>query len=354
MFFCIKREQNHIIFEIFKLRFKFKENDKLKAIYKRFWANKYEYIIKSNTLEKSFEIMYSNNNHKDIYSFFESKYGSQKANDLMLKEYIRKVPLLVKEEMVKLEAKDIDQPSDYVWTMWLQENPPQIVQACLNSIKRIYPNLIIITEANIKNYIEIPEYIKMRLDKKEMSCAHFSDWVRSVLLDNYGGLWLDATLLLTQPIPDDLKNSSFNILRAKRGGISNWLIKSNKNNYLIKSLRIYLEEYWKNEDFHFNYFMFHQFFVRYVKQDETAKKIYENTKFFDNKPAFMMCNQSFRNGYGHLGEDYEEEYYSKVKESYFVQKLTYKDKAAASNPNSYYWHIVNEYVKDEEIQHAKS
>ena len=34
-----------------------------------------------------------------------------------------------------------------LWTMWLQDDPPQIVQACLNSIKRIYPNLIVITDS---------------------------------------------------------------------------------------------------------------------------------------------------------------------------------------------------------------
>ena len=177
-----------------------------------------------------------------------------------------------------------------------------------------------------------------------MTKTNFSDWVRAALLDKYGGIWFDATVLLTQNLPQDMTQDSFNLLRTKKGGISSWLIKSNKNNYLIKSMRIYMEEYWKDTNFIFDYFMFHKFFVRYVKQNETAKKLYEKIKFYGSKPAFMICNKSFHNGYGHLGEDYDENYYNKVKETYFVQKLTYKDKDAEKNPNSYYWHIVNEYT----------
>lgn len=341
MIFLIKKEKKHIVFQLLGLKIKIKENKLLRNINIKYWT----YIINNtDDINKAFELIHGNISRKNLFKIFQDKYGLEKATDIFVKDYIEKVPSLVNEELKELRKEDIDVPSDCTWAMWLQEDPPELVQACINSIKKIYPNLVVITEKNINNYIEIPDFILKRLKSKQMTKTNFSDWVRSVLLDKYGGIWFDATLLLTQKLPDEMTKESFNLLRAVNGGISSWLIVSNKNNYLIKSMRVYMEEYWKNENFIFNYFMFHKFFTRYVKQNETAKIIYQKTKFFDSKPAFMLCNQSFKNGYGHLSEDYDEEYYNQVKNTYFVQKLTYKDKNAKNNPNSYYWHIVNEYT----------
>ena len=57
-----------------------------------------------------------------------------------------------------------------------------------------------------------------------------------------------------------------------------------------------------------------------------------------------MINNGRKRGYGILAQEYDEETFNKIKNSYFIQKLTYKDKNAEKNPNSYYWHIVNEYT----------
>lgn len=336
MFYNVRNEDNHTVINILGIKFKFKIREKV------------------YNLKEIFKLIQESVGTKCAIEIFKNKFGIEKTSDIFLDEYIKKVSKLVDIEMKKLPKSEINVPSDCIWSMWWQDDRPPIVEACLNSIKKIYPNLIVITNKNINNYINVPSFIQEKFENEKMRPALFSDYIRSSLLDKYGGVWLDSTLLLQQQLPEDLQQEKFCMLKYKNGSISNWLIKSNKNNYLIKSLRIYLEEYWKNEDFSFDYFMFHKFFVRYVKQNKIAKENYAKMKHFPSEPAFMLINKRLIHGCGKLAEDYDEEYYQKVRKSYFVQKLTYRDKNAALNPNSYYWHIVNEYTNNKEKQYAKS
>ena len=42
--------------------------------------------------------------------------------------------------------------------MWLQEDVPECMEMCLTTIKNIYPNVKYITEKNMFDYIDIPDY----------------------------------------------------------------------------------------------------------------------------------------------------------------------------------------------------
>lgn len=92
-----------------------------------------------------------------------------------------------------------------IWICWFQgeKNMPPIVKGCLNSVKKHagqHP-VKLITEANYNNYVSIPDYIIRKLKNKVISYTHFSDIIRNNLLANHGGIWLDASIFLT----DELK-----------------------------------------------------------------------------------------------------------------------------------------------------
>ena len=93
-----------------------------------------------------------------------------------------------------------------IWVCWLQgqENAPQIVKYLLAEMKKNANGheLIVLTSQNIADFVKIPPQIQEKYERKIISPAHYSDFVRIELLKNYGGLWLDATVLLTQPLPD--------------------------------------------------------------------------------------------------------------------------------------------------------
>lgn len=94
------------------------------------------------------------------------------------------------------------------WSMWWQgeKEAPDVIKACWESKRRnLPPNVkqVIITEDNYKKYIEIPDYIMEKVCTGEIRLTHLSDIIRATLLYKYGGIWMDAAILMTAPMPEE-------------------------------------------------------------------------------------------------------------------------------------------------------
>ena len=91
-----------------------------------------------------------------------------------------------------------------IWQYWGQgyDNVPEIVHICLRSVERYKEDykLVRLTDENLSEYIDIPNEIQRK--RSTFMRSHFSDLLRCMLLTTYGGVWLDATLLLTGPLPE--------------------------------------------------------------------------------------------------------------------------------------------------------
>ena len=96
-----------------------------------------------------------------------------------------------------------------IWWCWLQgkDQAPPLVQACYASLHRNFVQELNglsygyeireIDAENWKKYVELPDYIIKRLEKKQIPPALFTDLLRLQLLIKYGGTWIDSTLLCT-------------------------------------------------------------------------------------------------------------------------------------------------------------
>ena len=119
---------------------------------------------------------------KQIYNYLKSEYES--VIQYCVEKYNEK------------DAKTCEKT--YIWVMWWQGESamPPIVKACYSSIKRAAKDyeVVLITEENWKQYVEIPQYIIDKVDCKKITLTHFSDIVRVALLKRWGGLWIDATV----------------------------------------------------------------------------------------------------------------------------------------------------------------
>lgn len=108
------------------------------------------------------------------------------------------------------QTKEIE--STHIWVFWGQgeENMPPLVKACYRQLTYYNDNVILLTNDNIKEYIDIPPIVYKKVSTGHVSWAHFSDITRNTLLARYGGLWLDATVWVRGKIPfDKLKNVEF-------------------------------------------------------------------------------------------------------------------------------------------------
>lgn len=98
-----------------------------------------------------------------------------------------------------------------VWQFWAQgiesNELPQIVKMCFKSVDSFASDFEIIrlNMDNISDYIDLPDYVYEKLNTSNYNFTFFSDLLRVALLNTYGGVWIDATILLT----DNLSNFKF-------------------------------------------------------------------------------------------------------------------------------------------------
>ena len=225
--------------------------------------------------------------------------------------------------------------SEYVWTMWLKGDIPSIVQTCLNTIKHFYPNTIMITEENVKEYIDIPDIIYKKYKEGIIKPPHFSDYLRMCLLDKYGGTWIDASCYMTAKIPEFIMKQDFFVFQNQNlTSLSNFFIRSVKNNRLTKCMKIFLEEYWKNENITINYFMFHTFLLYLCKVDVQCREI-----FYNIIPELQPKIHYFNFFASKL--KFDEDLWKYLKKSSFMYKIHRKDTAAMDKPDGFYQYFIN-------------
>lgn len=107
-----------------------------------------------------------------------------------------------------------------IWIMWWQgiDAAPEIVKFCVSQIRKLNPDCEIrmLDQNNYRNYVEIPEPIKDQIRKGKISLAHIADIIRVELLAQYGGVWVDATLLTTAPLQEAVFSSWFYSIRLEQ------------------------------------------------------------------------------------------------------------------------------------------
>lgn len=157
----------------------------------------------------------------------------------------------------KEQKKDSEFPKK-IWTMWWQgeEQAPDLVKATLQSIK-MFANqnsceLIILDEHNIKDYLIIPEGIITKMEDGKLGIANFSDLIRCMLIDEYGGIWLDSTIFITEKFPISILEREFssinhpdNLTTSLDNNITNkrwvsFVLSGKKGNIVTKYLKYFM------------------------------------------------------------------------------------------------------------------
>lgn len=94
----------------------------------------------------------------------------------------------------------------FIWVCWLQgeTHMPDVVKLCIRSLRKNAPEgaqVVVLSGANIREYVDFPDYVYRNLKSGRLTLTHFSDLVRMALLRKYGGLWVDSTVFVSRKIP---------------------------------------------------------------------------------------------------------------------------------------------------------
>ena len=205
--------------------------------------------------------------------------------------------------------KEVEQPSEIlsgecpIWVCWFQgENQmPPLVKGCYRSIKQ-HANrhpVILITLANYNQYVSIPQYILDKQKTGKISYAHFSDIIRVNLLADYGGIWLDATIFLTneikewelpfysikQRVPNDFQYVSYYRWTGfYMGGV--------KNNILCTFVRDILYQYHKSDKELIDYFLLDYIIALGYNEIPSIKRIIDSIPYSNPNLYYIQNNIS--------------------------------------------------------------
>ena len=262
-----------------KYKFRISKLDRLNKTLRK---KPYKYIYKEMMPKKLF-------NKIQNKTYFKTQKMVGEDWDRVLKEYFTN-----KIETEQIKPKKTFNNEKIIWQFWGQgwdfEKLPDVVKISYKSVEKYKKDyeIIHLDMNNINDYLEIPAYILKKVENKKMGFAHFTDIIRLALLYNYGGVWIDATILLTDYLPqeyfemdyfmfqrdDNLENKKdwedyddfyFSWNNEMKVRVLNSIIFAKKNNEIIKTLLDMLLIFWEHNDLVPNYFFFQVLYTELIE-----------------------------------------------------------------------------------------
>lgn len=221
----------------------------------------------------------------------------------------------------------------YVWTCWWQGETaaPELVKACWRSQRRYLPKdteHVIITWDNFKDYVELPDRVVEMAQKGEIILAHLADMVRCCLLYRYGGIWLDATVYMTAPLPEMCftheiwTRSTGEKIYCTNSFWVTWFLGGKQGEELYRFIMEAFFYYLKDHDKVYHYYMI-DFLIAIACTEIAGIEEKFNKIPVNNRNATELQK--------HLRETFDEELYRNCTEDTFLQKLTYKGNGYGGN-----------------------
>ena len=273
----------------------------------------------------------------ELFVFNKTKRANLKAR--FAKYHLKKYVDFAVSNLAEVENKG--ENPNIIWQYWQRgiNNAPKLIQKCIESTKKYHPEnkIVLLDLDSIKDYVEIPGRYYDLLNRGKMGPAHFSDVLRTYLLAQFGGIWVDATIYFTGKIPDDIMQSDLfffskdpKIDRAENK-ISNFFIRSKANNKTILAIKSVLDKYWLDYDFAFNYFMY-EHIATMLSDYDTLKPDWDKMPYYSALDTGILQKIMY--------DDFDSKNLEELKAKTNIHKLSYKILKDSSSGKSYYDRII--------------
>lgn len=259
---------------------------------------------------------------------FLSSSGKREWHQKFIYRYIRKKLLpVIRQTVAEYNPDEKKLAAPVIWVIWWQgiEGMPELVYACykqLLSVKKQF-QVVLITEKNYKDYIELPDYILKKVQEGKISLTHLSDIIRCKLLLDYGGLYLDATIYTSDiSIVEDYDFYTLRTPGKYPGFISNgrWscftMYEKYTNALFMRCLYNCFCKYWNS----------HSEVVDYLMFDHMIKCIYEEVEEIRRTIELIPQKEDYYQLGELMNEVYRPEVLNQVLSDCCFQKLSYKSK----------------------------
>lgn len=228
-----------------------------------------------------------------------------------------------------------------IWVCWMQgmENAPEVIQKCFASLKKycVGFDIKIVSYENLKTYVTLPDYIWKKYNNKQITNTQFSDILRLCLLQKYGGYWFDATVFLTDKLPEAILNAPFFAYHSNTYLKNNsWFLKSAPNDLIITNMKNLMLEYWKYENRMLNYFLYHLFFDLMMEKNACIAQEWSKCPVFYDDCYDLEYN---------FFTPYSQEIWENFKRKTSIHKLSYKYNKHKKLEGTFLEYLLNDKLK---------
>lgn len=273
-------------------------------------------------------------------------------------------PVLDKYKKINVEKfleKKSNQPKKFekfpIWCCWWQgvDSMPELVRMCHKRLHDSIPTNIaeihVITFQNISEYVQFPDHIMEKFQQKKITMTALSDVLRAELLSQYGGMWIDATVFLTDHIPDDFftkryfSQKMYDEVKCQReackGRWCGFMMTMTRENVMYDYLRDAFYYWWKYNDDLIDYVLIDYLILSGYKNLSYIKEMIDQVPN-NNEGVFDM--------YQVLNQPYTPELYEKLTKENCIHKLTYKmdlQKKTSDGQQTLYGYLLKEVFEEE-------
>ena len=272
-------------------------------------------------------------------------------------KYTSAIEYLKKYEYALDKPKKIaisDKYPDKIWQCWFQgkENMPSVVKMCTDSVRKYYgEKVVFLDKYNMFDYIELPDYIIEKYKRGIIPHANFSDMLRLSLLAKYGGVWIDATIYLSDRIPDKIFTADFFSFRSLSTSLlkdidsldeyimycnnfnsvisfeSPYFLSAKSGNDIVNGVLALFLEYWKKENSVKDYLMIDKFFILTILHNKILKEQFLNMPEYYFENLLLLQHTLF--------EQFDMSLYDSIAKITPVHKLTHKNLKRNPYKNSF-------------------
>ena len=241
-----------------------------------------------------------------------------------------------------LQAKQTFNHHKIIWQYWgqgIDDNLPNVVKVCFASVDNHAGDyqVIRLDDNNISQYLDLPDFVFTKRQNPKFKPAFFADLLRLALLSVYGGVWLDATVLLTAPLDNTCTQANFCVYERQSSadnqerwqnfntGYFSWhsehkinvlnsILFAKPQQKIIDVCLTLLLNYWETQDNVPHYFFFQIMFNEVLRNNLVAK---DYLSLGDTKPHELIYA---------LQHQYPIEQIQKIMQEIHIHKLTYNIK----------------------------
>ncbi|MGN1369072.1 MAG: capsular polysaccharide synthesis protein [Aristaeellaceae bacterium] len=174
------------------------------------------------------------------------------------------------------------------------------------------------------DYVTMPEDIAAKLQAGFISITHYSDLIRFALLSQYGGIWIDSTIMLVDELPEAVYSRPFYTIHRRQAHNayiaqarwSTYFLASGKGNPLMRYVFDFLVSYWRG----------HRKLIDYTILDYAIYMAYDRYawvhEMIDDVP---YNNERARDLIRCLNQPFDEAVYQEMTKDNTIFKLSWKE-----------------------------